>query len=328
MPEETAKPLTINQAFEKAKAEVSNPAAAEPTEKTVEKTEGDTKGQKQNNEPQPEQTEEAAGQVEETADTNDLLSLEDRSKLDVKGKEAYKKIMKAYTQKTQALAEERKRIEKYKDLIESYEEDPADTVMRLAKLHDIKVADNDTKPATATVVDNQVSKMTGELVALLGSENEQLAKGLAQIFEGNMRELAANVTKAEVEPIKRQSEEITNKTIADAAAADMKAFESRHKDWKQYEPKILEMASYIQPAPGSKISPDKYLDLLYVLATQEKSKAETTTEVVERLKNSVKNAEVPSHGVKEEIVTQTAPKNATIYQAMEAAKKGQRWAVR
>ena len=166
MPEETAEKLSLEEAIDAGFAKAT--ADAESTVADDGEQDSDTKGQEENN--QPEQTDKAAGQADEAAEENiDLLSKEDRDKLDEKGKEAYKKIMKAYTQKTQELSRERKEFEKnrdifdkYKNVLESLEDDPKETLIQLNKMYDIKVADQETKPDAAEV-NKQADRMEEQL---------------------------------------------------------------------------------------------------------------------------------------------------------------------
>jgi hypothetical protein len=240
--------------------------------------------------------------------------------------------MKSYTPKTQELARQRKeltekygRFEQYAPLLEALDEDPKETIIRLAKMHDVPLAsaDNDTKAGNGSgdMVKEQTSRMAQQLQDLFGPENSELAKSMAQIFEGNMRELESNIRK-DVDPLKTQYQTIAERSAAEAAERDMQAFEQRHPDWKQYEPKIVELGKKLEPKG---MSVGDYMDLLYTLASAGKKSADTTTEVVNRLKQAAESAEEPTQGVKDTNVTPSAPPKPTMQQAFEAAKKGIRW---
>ena len=331
MPEETVKPVSFDQAFAAAKTELDKP---EPVaEKTVEAPKGDDTKPAEAKETKPEQTDKPADQASETGEENELLSIEERAKLNAEGKKAYEKLMKSYTPKTQAIAAERKKIAeeretlaKHKELIEAFESDPKETLRRLAKVYDVPL--QDTKPESVKAVESQVSEMSADLLNVLGADNTELAQALSGVFEKHMKRVAETVTKTEVEPMRKTLDETSQRAIAEAAESDMKVFESKHKDWKQFEPQIVELGKKFQPAPGAKMSPVEYLDILYQLATADRSKASLTADVINRLNESAKSVESPATGVTDQNVTPVAPEHPTIEQAYEAAKKGIRWAAR
>src|SRR3990172_11642241 len=128
MPAETAPNPTCDQAADAAMATLSQTAAvdAEPT--------GDTdKAPEPTQEQTPTET-----PVKETVESDELISAEEVATLDDAGKANYKKMQKAFTEKTQKLAAQRKEAEAYKpyqELIKAYQTDPTGTIQKLASQH-------------------------------------------------------------------------------------------------------------------------------------------------------------------------------------------------
>ena len=71
--------------------------------------------------------------------------------------------------------------------------------------------------------------------------------------------------------------------------AEIEAFGTKHKDWKQFEPKMLEIAKQFQPAEGA--TTDGYLEVLYRLATYDVRVAEEAKQAIDRRSKSAASSE-------------------------------------
>ena len=313
---ETALP-TFQQAYASAKEEVeSKPAETEDTEaREAGETETAT-------EPETEQKEEADQSPETSEET--LLPQEEVGKLKGEALKQYKAMQKAYTQKTQKLAQERKALEEYQGLIDQFKTNPTETISKLAQYYGLRVEEPEkarVEQTTKTAVDESVQ----ELRQALGPEGEILADRLASALENMARPVAQNLVKNEVEPIKQQQEQMTAEALAAEAQADLEAFSTKRPDWKEYESKMVEIGQRFQPAVGSNMTSEEYMETLYILATKDKSDAKTTSEVVSRLNKAVKSASQATAEVKANNVSPTAPKKPSFQEAWQAAKRGEKW---
>ena len=319
MPAETAqeKP-TFDQAAESARASIAeaDKAVAAP-DKGETKTDVETKSEEQPTVETPK---------EEATETQDeLLTKEEVSKLSASDAATYRKMQKAYTQKTQKLAEDRKKLESRQQIIDAFDADPKGTISRLAQQHGLKLAEEppvEAKPEP-TVVSKATSKMEEKLVALLGEDNKDLASGLAKIFEEGALDVAKSAVNAEVKPIKDHQEAALAEAAKTSTESDLKAMDIRHPDWKQHEPKMLEIGR--KWTPSAEITSEEYLDTLYALATRDLTETEQTRKVVERINKSVARAEPPDAAVNTNNVTPARPKHPTLDEAFEAAKRGVVW---
>ena len=123
--------------------------------------------------------------------------------------------------------------------------------------------------------------------------------------------------------------------LSEAAAAETEAalaeFGAKHQDWKQFEPKILELAQKFMPTTGN-VSEGEYMEMLYKLAKADTVKADVVKEHIERTTRSVEGSEPKTTGVSEVRVEQTRPANwnqmtskEQIRAAAEAAGRGVIW---
>lgn len=318
MPEtETATKPTFQQAAESASATL---AAEEKAPETP--AAGETKVE----EAKPVEEPKAEAQPKETAEETELLSKEQVASLTPEQQANYKKMQKAYTQKTQKLAAERKALEQYKDLIEAYEDDPKALVKTLAKHHDLKLAEEvAAEQKSAAAVTEQSNALQADLRALLGEDNAPLADGLAKIFEKHLQAASRQVVSSELAPLQQRQQQLEMESVQKSTAAEFDAMTSRHPDWKEYEPAMLELAQKWQPADRTKMSTAEYLDMLYRIVNLDSSEAKQTAKVMERLNKSAAAAEPAKEAVNSQITTPQRPKKPTIQEAFAAAKKGIVW---
>jgi hypothetical protein len=318
MPEtETATKPTFQQA---AAAATATLAAEDKAPETP--AEGETKVE----EPKPEEKPKAETPPKETADEPELLSKEEVAKLTPEQQANYKKMQKVYTQKTQKLAAERKKLEQWNDVIEAYEQDPKAVLRTLAKQNDLKLAEEAaTEQKTSAVAAEKADGMQVKLRTLLGEENQALADGLAQIFREELQAASKQVVASELEPIKNRQQALEMEAVQKSTVADLEGLTSRHPDWKEYEPKMMEIANKWTPAANANMDTAEYLDTLYRLASLDADEATQTKKVIDRLNKSAKAAEPAKEAVNSQITTPARPKKPTIQEAYDAAKKGIVW---
>jgi|GEM_PF-5215091 len=313
---------TFEQAYDSAKAELDKPAE-------VSKPEGETKSEETTK--QPEQT---TGETpaKEAPETEELLSTDEVANLTPEQQATYKKMQKAYTQKTQKLAAERKahaveleRLKSWEPIIESFETSPEETIKRAAKQYGIKLVDEaGAKPVQQSAVDTAVTAMRDRLRQLHGPEHEAYADELANTFQAALEAVAKEVVSREVQPLKAQQEAALQQAAMESTENDLSAMDKRHPGWRDHEQKMLDISRKWQPAEGANITAAEYLDMLYGLATRDQTRAADTQEVIERINKSARASE-PETAVNAQIVTPARPKRPTMEEAFDAAKRGVAW---
>lgn len=323
MPVETAEKPTFDQAFEAAETSIEK-----PSKETVEKpAKGDTEAGKENAkvEQPPVETPPA-----ETTDTEELLSKDEVAKLSSSDQANYKKMQKAYTQKTQALASERKKIENWKEVIEAFEADPAGTLRQLAPRYGLSIAEaqaaaakEETKQDPVAAITTQLNTELRELLATPELTPEQTADGITKAVSTAMLAATQQAVRSEVEPLKQRDQARQLEEIATSTQTELEAFGKLHPDWKTHEPKMVELGKKI--SPSGDLSVNQYLDMLYRLATLDQSEAAQVNKVVERINKAAASAEPSESAVNTSRVTPARPKRPTIEEAFEAAEKGVSW---
>jgi hypothetical protein len=221
----------------------------------------------------------------------------------------HKALVKAYTQKTQELGAERQ-------IIAAYKRDPEKTLRILADHHKLKFAD----PTPPTPGEKTVDEINVILEEALGPD---LAGKLKPAFE----KLAKRVVGSEIEPVRQHMDnQLANAALAETSAV-MSKFETKYPDWKKHEPKMLEIARSVQPAPGTEAI--AYMETLYKLATFDLSDADRVRTTVDRIKNAASASDKPSGSVPGNKVSPTPKKfksvDDAVSAAFEAAKRGERW---
>lgn len=261
-------------------------------------------------------TESAAATVEDTAgagstdegttDTDDEGKL--LAQLPPPIRSAYNKLI---TTKTQAIAEDRKRVEKYGHLVDSFEKDPVGTAKALAE--HLGVIQKSTPAAEAT------DSVLTELSEIVGEDE---ARRLAPAFE----KLAKRVLESEIGPIKKQQELNNAKMAQEQTASILKSFGEKHPGWEKHETKMQELGTRLQP---NGMEPSEYLETLYYLSTRDIQSAEQTKRLAEKFNQAAQAAEPVASGVNANRVSATPPAFKTPHEsweaAVEAAKKGVVW---
>lgn len=320
---EEPKPASIREHYEAAKAAAQSTDQGtdkkDETEETVDDTDDTTT---QTAEP----TEEAADQTEVTAETEDdeLLSADEVAKLTGDARKQYDRMNKAFTTKTQVLAEKRKGVEKWDRLITALDTNPDQTLEELAAARGFKLSKSeksaDGKKVTTETPADQVKQEIDQALADMPDE----LKFLKPYFEKFAAKLTSSID-SKMKPIQESHQQMTNQAIETQTAATLKSFSTAHPGWEKHETKMLEIAQKIQPS--GKMPEFEYLETLYNLATANQTNAERTKKVVDKINKSAAAAETVGSGVSEKQVVHAlpSPDKRGIREAYEAAKRGERW---
>jgi hypothetical protein len=314
---------TFQEAFAAAKATHAEPAATETdTETDTETTET------------PSETP-AETPATETDDKSSLLSDKEYDALAKKHAndpiKLRKELNKAFTQKTQRLAEQAKRFERFEqfeDVLTEFEADPARTITKLATQYGLKLADTAT-PETAAATTAAAETAQPAIDALvagfkekLGPEFEYLADSLAPAVMHLVESLTKQTVEQTVAPLKADHDARVAQQATEQTTSIMKSFETKHPDWKQHEPAMLKLAEKIQPNGMDEI---EYLELLHSTVTRDRVIADATKAAIAKMKEEAAKAEPSIEPTAGSRVKKGRPQGASFSDAYAAAKRGERW---
>ena len=244
-----------------------------------------------------------------------------------------KALNKAWTQKTQKLAEDRKQfteqqeaLEPFTDLVKGLQENPLETVKALANHFKIQLGEAESKAE----VKEAANELLADLKQSLGPDLEFLADKLAPVFERTVAKLASQAITKEVGPLKKQAQAMQEETVRQQIDANLGAFTKKYPDWKKHEAKMTEIGVRLQPAADPKTGKPPtwmdYMEDLYYLATKDGREGDIAKQTVERMKKAAEKTETTEGGVSQNRVTKSAPKEGTwsdkFNQAFEDAKAG------
>lgn len=295
---------------EQVRAELNGQSKDQAPETPEVKEGDDTPAEQTAEEPK---TEDQPVEAVESEDT--LLTAEEVSKLSGKELDLYKKAQKNYTQKTQRLAEREKELEPFSELISALK-DPVrakETIAQLAQ--QAGITPRETAPVAKPVE--------------LDPEYEFM-RPMFQSFKDEAKREALAELKAEIAPLKSQTDEIMSKSMAEATTATLTAFGKTHEGWEKHEAQMIALGKQIQPTGA--MTELEYLDVLYKVATHGHQSAEQTKKVVDKMKKAAEAAEPPVQGVQSERVEYARPANIAgmssrdrFLAAHEAGKRNQKW---
>lgn len=302
----------MQQAFADAKVEHSEKSEQAPAPEASTATAAPV--------PPAQDTEKAAGAPPVTAESSDLITDTDWDALQVafKGDPAKQRaeLNRVFTQKTQGLSAERKRLERlerYTDLIDAYETDPAGTIQQLADQHGLAKPPVPEKPAQPSAGE---SPYLADAKAALGPDLDFLATPVAALLEKIAGPLTEKIGKLE-----SQTTSFVTKASEAEVDGHMAAFEKAHPDWKQHEPAMLKLG--LQPGQG--MSAMDYLEACYKLVTYDSQIDKAKAAAVTKLSEAAEKADKDTQTVPGKQVTLTAPKKASMRDAFAAAKRGETW---
>jgi len=331
----------IRSLFRAAVAEHSKGAEAgnqSDTDDTEEADEGeDAEAEEAETGETTEETEES-----ETAETqtNELISDKEYTELEAKHKDdpvALRKALQgAFTKKTQALAAQRKsleRLQEYQGFIDRLEEDPEGTIREFAKINNLTLAE--AKAAVEGTTDVEATDTIEEALTDfrkdLGPDLEYLADSLAPAMRKLLERVTAATVDKSVKPLREQTNGLVARVADETTQSVLKAFETKHADWKQHEDAMVSLMTKVQPKGMGEL---EYLDMLYNLVTRdawEKDKdAQIEKAASERVKKRVakmnegRSGET-TRGTPESQVKKRPVGLPTFAEAAAAAKRGERF---
>lgn len=271
-----------------------------------------------------EETEPVADQSQEPTSTEDtLLSADELAKLTPQERKQAEKWQAKLTQKAQALSARTKELEQWQPLIEGLTSDNPDAVIEeLARRRGLTISkaaqDNAVAKQVQTSVNTYVEKLPAELRPLFQPAFEALANDVLTTLTG------------QIAPLAEAQNHLISEAVSKETEATLKAFEAKHKDFKTYEPQIVQLGQKLIPAPGT--TEDEWLENLYTIVKSKVTKAEQVKETVQQINKSVAASEPRTSGVSGVRVVTERPANwnqmtskERMRAAYEAAGRGEIW---
>lgn len=275
-----------------------------------------------------------------------LISDEEFSALQTKHANDPVKLKKAldtvFTQKMQAIAEERKgheRLKTYESIIDAYETDPEAALRALAEDAGFTLAAKGpapettaTKEATSAAATDAAEAIMQEFRESLGPELEYLAEGgLGKAVMGLVERLTKTTAEAVVKPIQERLQADDARAVETRTQDVLKEFGTKHPDWKDHEQAMLALG--LEPARG--VSEVDHLEHLYQLATLKVSEKDRTAQIAAGVEAGVKAALAKmKKGAEGGEHTRSTPEARvaarpagvpTWEESIEAAKRGERF---
>jgi hypothetical protein len=244
--------------------------------------------------------------TKDTDQEEELLSEEEHEALKANPAALRKAYNRAFTQKAQKMAEQRR-------FIEAFTKDPVAVITQVAPLLGLKI----TPPETKAEVD-EVRK----------TFEEQLGPEMAEKLMPAFNKMVEQQVAAKVKPLEEGINQQTAQAAKKQSELVLKLFQKKHPDWKKYEPDMLKLARQVVVAKDADMTEDEYLEYLYLIAARRAGKADAAAEAAERMNNAAGKADSTgkTRTAPGKRVQPTAPKRKiSIRDAMEAAKRGEEW---
>jgi hypothetical protein len=226
-----------------------------------------------------------------------------------------KELQRAFTKKTQKLAELRKDLEPYRDLIAAMRDDPEATIQALARQAGYDLTKPQETPPTAV---DPLTEVKTVLAESLGPEYEDLAERLAPAV---MRS-AELIAKRTIQPLQEAQQTQLQTQVANEAQSEIAKFAESHPDWQQHEAAMNQLAAVLQPKPG--LGTQRYLELLYREVTGDKAVAAKTKQTIARMQRSAEESSAQPSAVGADKVSVSTTGPPTFKQAAEFARRGVR----
>lgn len=225
---------------------------------------------------------------------------------------------RAFTQKTQALANERKELEHLRAFSDAWKADPTRAVKLLASQVGLEFRE----PAPpAPAVDAVNDALTNGLRQALGPEWGDLPDRLAPALAPLTQKIAEQAIAQALKPIKDDQEKLIKDSAEREMQAQMSAFEKKHPDFKQHESRMVELSQRFLPAQG--VSEQEYLEQLYFLAARDSLVSAEVQRAIAKIGKSAEGASgAPASVAASKVVTRPSGP-ITIAEAYAAAKRGE-----
>jgi len=314
-------PTSIQHAYAEAKTEHSTPVErAEPSGQSP-----DTVASPSPDDPPVADPAQEAATDPVASSSPDLISEAELSALQQTHADDPAALAKAlkgrYTQKTQALAEERKavaEIARHADFLRAYQADPEGTIRAEAERLGIPVGSSQPVQQMEDAVATADTWMA-DFRTQLGPDLSFLADALAPAVQRMAEQIAQRTVESTVAPLKQAQTVLVEKAAREQSEAMLQAFTAKHPDWKTHEAAMMGIANRVSPKPG--MAEAEYLDLLYNVATLDHQKAMAAQAAIERMTKAARTAEPRTDGFSDAKVDVASPKNLSIREAFAAAKQ-------
>lgn len=298
---------TGKAAFAAARASVQSSPDPEPAPPVEESASPET------TETPVEESPKVEDQPQEATDTPDpLLSADEVAKLTPAQKKQYDQMNRAWTQKTQALAAQRKEFEKWQPLIESLTADPDTAIQQLAEHRGFTVSKAQQQAVEAAASDT-LAQLPAEL-QFLKPVFEQFGQTILSTVEGKLK------------PVVEAQTQMISEAAAAESQATVEAFSATHPGWEKHQDAMIALGKKVIPTAGQ-MTDREYMEMLYTLVTAKESEAEKTKKVVDRINKAVASSETKTAGLSSDRVEHAMPPpdKRSIREAYAAAKRGEVW---
>jgi hypothetical protein len=226
-----------------------------------------------------------------------------------------KEIRRAVTQRFQQLAEQRKALEPYADIIKSFDTDAVGTVKGLAEQLGLEIRDPKAEAASKEQVD--IAKViTDQVTEHLGPEYGDLGEKLGPAILKAVELVVAESTK----PLTERHNAIVRESAQRESEAVLEAFGKKHPDWKKVEPAMVALMKKLPPGEG--VTEADYLEYLHTIATADTRVADATKRVVTKMQQSASAATKAGAGVAADKVADRPSGPVSFDDAARLARQG------
>jgi hypothetical protein len=236
-------------------------------------------------------------QPDESTD-DQLLTPDEVSRLKGKELDLYRKAQKAFTQKSQKLAEQRRELEPYQEFIKSYQEDPRKTIQWLAEQHGINFRESDSRAETAAKVEAATKTLTDELRAALGEDFDFIGAKIGPTLERSIK----SIVDESIKPIAQLTNQINLEAAQKKTEAVLQSFDQKHPGWRKHEKAMIDLASKITV---KNMDEADFMEMVYGHVTRDLAIAKEARSIVNKINASAAKSESPEGGVEQSRIAPT-----------------------
>lgn len=286
-----------------------DPVDFQPGAPSEDATVDDTQGGSEETPPAAEAEAEGDDAAAEDKDDDTLLTEAEIEALAGDPQKLVEGFQKAYTKKTQRLAQQR-------NFIRLLDEHPEEMLAVLAGKRGMKLvaaaaAEGGGGEGKAKVDDEAFS----ELETLFGTD---LATKMLPAIE----KIADRVANKKVEPIQADRAREATEAAREVSRQVLETMDTKYPDWKKYEKPMIQLAAKVQPT--SAMTPLEFSEMLYKTVRGEREVADSTGKVITRMQESARRSQPRTLGVADARVVSGPAGKISFEKAFEMAMKGQR----
>ena len=311
----------VSGAVAEAKTELGGTTAAPEPEVTAPETVADpTPDPTPKPEPTPAKVEEPEPEEEFFNPTAAELALIEQSP---ELKKAYRALRKGFTEKTTALAKERKELKERADIADWVQQNPEKAARRLAELSGLSIAE---ARAEVREAKDTIAEATDDLTKLW---KEKVGDDAAPILRPLIEQTAQAVAEKLIAPFRAQTEELTTAAQRRGIAASVSEFGAtviqQGGEWsEEIQTEMAELSNKISPAKDATV--EEYLGALHDIITTRHARSQTTRANLTRLRRIRDEAEPvnpsrPSPKSEEAITHDMSDKDAVAIAVRQARRE-------